>query len=324
MKRITVVLLFGLGSVLFASCSALACAGLASCSIDPNLRGGNDQDYDGSRCWMKGLADDVPLRMVVMPGTHDTCANFDFAGLSSTAAAQDLTLSEQLAAGVRVIDIRPYIESDGSVTIHHGVVYQHMSYKEAVRVCCDFLDENPSEALLFRVYNENRIDETLPLVAQAVRDEMESEPSKWLPVNSDEAWRLTVGESRGKLILMQRNVAMEDYLGYGVLRRDYDEKGAYSNTTDANGHFLMGAAALLSNADNPPERLCFVNFAGYFKGEFGIPNIRIVSSAVNQRLESFLEDYQNSSVALGSIICDHITKRLAHKIYSVNRLDKGS
>ncbi|WP_228453080.1 hypothetical protein [Chryseobacterium sp. CH1] len=70
--------------------------------------------------WMAGLQDNISLSKISIPGTHDSGARIDAPVVSGTAKTQDLSIAEQLNAGVRFLDIRCR-HIDNSFTIIMGL-----------------------------------------------------------------------------------------------------------------------------------------------------------------------------------------------------------
>lgn len=147
---------------------------------------------------MNKVSDDTLIRKMSIPGTHDTCAQYDFLRLSSTAAAQDLSLNELLQAGVRHLDIRPYWDGK-ECKIHHGITYQYMNLDDVLDVCYRFIAENPSEAIIFMVYKEWKCSDSD--ICIPILDKINANSDKWVTVTSAE--NLTLGECRGKIDFCQ-------------------------------------------------------------------------------------------------------------------------
>ena len=110
--------------------------------------------------WMARLPDDAPLSGLTIPGTHDSGARFgggapvvDFV-TALWVQAQNWTVTQQLDAGVRFLDVRCHAEPDGTLRIHHLFVDEQLSLTDVLRECVVFLAANPSEALLMRVQQE--------------------------------------------------------------------------------------------------------------------------------------------------------------------------
>ena len=307
--------------ILFATILSLAVILIASsCSMNTiNESDGNKIDFSGSNNWMSCIADDTLIREMSIPGTHDTCAQYDFLGLSGTAAAQDLSLSELLQAGVRHVDIRLYWDGT-ECKIHHGITYQHMNFDDVLTICYNFLDENPTETIIFMIYKEWKCEDSD--ICQPILDRINANPTRWITTTSAE--NLTVGECRNKLILVKRfkgldGIGIPSGSAIGQLHQVDDYK---TNDLDSYWEELKSHLDTMMNATNPA--FTTVWSSGYFEGQFGIPNIRLNSSVTNVKLENYLDgsydeqDKKYTKVHFGIIGCDHITKRLAYKIYRIN------
>ena len=293
---------------------------LLSCSMDFNLRDGNQTVYKGSEHWMQEIDDDILIRNMTIPGTHDTCAQHDFFALSSTAAAQDLSLNELLYAGVRQVDIRLYY--NGSYCeIHHGITYQYMSFDDVLNICYAFLEANPTETIIFVIKSEWKCEDSD--ICPSVEEAVTADSDKW--ITTTDATSLTLGTCRGKCVLVKRFSGLNSYgiprgSGTGQLHQVDD-----ACTSDLTTYWTNLYNDLEDQLGNSTEPFTIVWSSAYFEGQFGIPNIRMVSSSVNPKLEAYLDgsNTTGSSLAytqchLGMIGVDHITRRLAYKIYRTN------
>lgn len=68
--------------------------------------------------WMGDIADDALLPHLTIPGTHDSCAR----SVLPYVRTQDLTVMQQLALGIRFIDLRLRLHDDGFLYCYHGGV----------------------------------------------------------------------------------------------------------------------------------------------------------------------------------------------------------
>jgi hypothetical protein len=85
--------------------------------------------------WMSSMNGTLPISQYSITGTHDSGARFDPALAPCTAKCQDLTIAQQLDAGVRFLDIRCRHIDDG-FTIHHSEVYQKINFNNVLDACC--------------------------------------------------------------------------------------------------------------------------------------------------------------------------------------------
>lgn len=100
--------------------------------------------------WMSKLSDDLSLKDICIPGTHESCSHYG----GDMVKCQDMDLKKQLESGVRFIDIRCR-PVENLFTIHHGVVYQHMNFDDVCRICNNFLHENPSDTIIMSIKREH-------------------------------------------------------------------------------------------------------------------------------------------------------------------------
>jgi len=146
---ICIVLSVALWMSVFSPGSAYAATADASMRSVEGLNGNN---------WMSGIADDRYIYEINLPGTHDSatvyCKNatdnavklFGIPVFNSGrfAKTQSLTLSEQLNAGVRYLDLR-FSAQDGKLLLCHGNNKKVRPVNIAVKVLEFF---NPELALL--------------------------------------------------------------------------------------------------------------------------------------------------------------------------------
>jgi 1-phosphatidylinositol phosphodiesterase len=107
--------------------------------------------------WMRDIPDDAALMTLSIPGTHHSAS---VGGPLGFAKTQDRGLSDQLAAGIRFLDIR-LAHSEDNLCVHHDVVCMEKSYAQVLAACSDFLSEYPSETILLSVSHEDRVDSAL-------------------------------------------------------------------------------------------------------------------------------------------------------------------
>ncbi len=107
--------------------------------------------------WMGDIPDDIPATVLSIPGTHNSgCTG----GLFGFAQTQDLDLGDQLKAGIRFLDIR-LAQLQDNLFIYHDMVYMGKSYMDILDVCSNFLGEHPSETIFMSIQEESRLDSGL-------------------------------------------------------------------------------------------------------------------------------------------------------------------
>ncbi|MBF6273476.1 MULTISPECIES: phosphatidylinositol-specific phospholipase C domain-containing protein [Nocardia] len=117
--------------------------------------------------WMGALPDSTSLGEMSVPGTHDTLSihggkagpavvtqeKFD-TGCTEPTCASQRTLSTQLEAGIRALDIRVRRDEAGNLGVQHGSFYQQAGLDDVLRAGEQFLNRHPRETLLMRVKAE--------------------------------------------------------------------------------------------------------------------------------------------------------------------------
>jgi len=106
--------------------------------------------------WMGRLAGGASLASLSIPGTHETMA---IHGGAWTQTQEDFgdsggALAAQLAAGIRMIDIRARVNTGNTFTIHHGATYQNANFDDVLGTLAAFLAAHPSETVLLRLKQE--------------------------------------------------------------------------------------------------------------------------------------------------------------------------
>lgn len=137
-------------------------------------------------------------------GTHDSLTAF--VSMEKLSRCQSLTLSEQLALGVRLIDVRLRKSKDEFFLIHSlADCYTDESKKEKMKFSCvleeceRFLKENPREFIVMSVKQDRGIQNRFFFPA-FYRRYIEGRENLWLL--SDRIPR--VEECRGRIVLMRR------------------------------------------------------------------------------------------------------------------------
>ncbi len=103
------------------------------------------------KSWMNKISGSKTVDSISIPGTHDSGADVSPAGWVGT---QDMSIINQLNAGIRFLDIRCRHISN-IFTIHHGSFYLNKNFDDVLQMVTQFLSQNPSEIVLMRVKEEH-------------------------------------------------------------------------------------------------------------------------------------------------------------------------
>ncbi len=155
--------------------------------------------------WMAALPDSMKLSYMSIPGTHDSMALVG----GDAIATQTTELATQLAAGIRVIDIRILFQFD-SFFLCHGVMPEPGSFDSVMQTLETFLRQNPGETVLMRVQDAtNGLGNT-----ESFEQVFQSYWSRYSGIfwnNANHETNPTLGELRGKVVVLQNFTATASY-----------------------------------------------------------------------------------------------------------------
>ena len=258
----------------------------------------NDQKYAD---WMKSLDDNLSLREVNMPGSHDTMALYSIADLAGQC--QSLSLEEQLNLGVRFLDIR-LKEENNKLKAVHGFIDQKASFAQITKVVENFLNKHTNEFLIMSIKEE----------AAASSSSLSFEECLKTYLGSDKYLKGTllpekVGDVRGKVILLSR------YQNSTIGVPAYSEwKDSTSFTMSENDIYVQDTYQITSKEQKQDEIVkCFnesghalkINFLSAYRTN-AIPPSYAVSAAkdINPWINEEINKYQDR----GIVLYDFVTK----------------
>ena len=201
LKVIKGILIFILAAVL-ALCLVM--------DLEPKLFDRIDDDYtETDMTWMSGVDDDTLLSQMSIPGAHDAGTDNGFMPLF--LKCQDSDTASLLRMGCRYLDIRVGDdEEDGEevLNIYHGFLKclagetpfaGTLGLDDMLEDCYEFLEENPSETILFVVKYEHG-DMATTDMERLLKQYTDANPDMWLLTDT----MPTLGEARGKVVLFRR------------------------------------------------------------------------------------------------------------------------
>ncbi|MCU0796201.1 MAG: phosphatidylinositol-specific phospholipase C [Akkermansiaceae bacterium] len=269
----------------------------------------------GGEDWMKKLDAGKSLASLSIPGTHDAGARFE--PMAATAKCQELTIPQQLEAGVRFLDIRCRHRKD-TFRIHHGSVDQRIDFTTVQDEVLTFLEKNRGETVIMSVKEEHRpqgnsrtFPETFADLTAAHRDRW------WLGKRVP-----TLGEARGKIVLFRRFGAPGE-LGIDATawpnNRRFEQNGLRVQDryrVASPEEKWQEVEAMLEETRKAAGPLTLNFTSGYVTRGFGIPDITKVSRGVNPKVMEYL--VANPKAPVGVLVMDFITPELAKAIYQRN------
>lgn len=244
--------------------------------------------FAGGSNWMTSLDGHLLLSQYSIPGSHDTMALYEpFPG---TTKCQDLSLAEQLNAGVRFLDIRCR-HTNNAFGIYHGRIAQRASFDDVLNTCASFLRSNPGECIVMSVKQEYTPQGNRQSFEQTFDSYVSKNPGLW-HLGSDIP---VLGAVRGKIVLFRRFTATS-------LPKGIDASVWPDNTTFTNHNLIVEDHYELSDNDTKWRDMTnllniammgrsatlYVTFAsGFQKSALGISSIPAVADDINARLANY-------------------------------------
>lgn len=270
---------------------------------------------DPDPAWMAEQPNAASLAALSIPGTHDSAARFEpQAGLAKT---QDLTIAEQLAAGVRYLDVRCRHVSDG-FALYHGAIDQNQTFAELLATLEDFLAAHPSETIIASIKEEATPTGNTRAFEATFASYL---TDRWLTTDAVP----TLGDARGKIVLLRRFAASAPL---GIDATAWPDNTTFSigsalrvqdaYMVTANDAKWTAITALLDEARASTTTL-FLDYTSGYQTMAALPNITIVSDDINARLDAYLADPANATAHLGVLVMDHVTPARVRAIAATNR-----
>jgi Domain of unknown function (DUF5050)/Phosphatidylinositol-specific phospholipase C, X domain len=145
--------------------------------------------------WMRDLDDQKKLSEITIPGTHDTCA----IKASAISKCQNMSLTEQLEAGIRFIDIRCRHYFD-KFELHHGAEYLGMDFTQVLDDCRSFLNGHTGECIVMSVKEEYDAAGNTQTFEERFMGYVASDNGLWELGNTIK----TLGQVRQRIVLVRR------------------------------------------------------------------------------------------------------------------------
>lgn len=276
--------------------------------------------------WMSQIKDDTLLSDMSLPGTHDSGTkwiNTPIAGAWTTT--QDLTIPDQLASGVRYLDIRLAYDSakTGGAKVMHSTIEclneynATMTFTDVCRYLMNFLSGNPTETVVVSIKED--AGDAAQALADAVYNTINSSTySKYWYTGYSTP---TLRNVRGKAVLATR---IRQYPG--GISLNWGDQGSDGGAVD-NGlykvqdRYNMGADNKWNNAVKPmfdetkPNGKWYINFLSTTGG--GISGVSANAGTMN----SYFSRYEMvNNKCYGIVAFDYVSENLAKKVYKCNDL----
>lgn len=150
-------------------------------------------------CWMESLPDDTPLTALSIPGAHDA-ATSSITAWSTWTRTQQKNVAQLWNCGVRAFDLRPALVN-GELGIYHDKYSANVSFPQVMEALILALEKHPGECAIVIIRHEEEADGNTPLWKDAMGSYLSSIRSSLV----DYSPTLTLGELRGKILVLSRN-----------------------------------------------------------------------------------------------------------------------
>jgi len=206
---------------------------------------------DHSR-WMAPLTDSRLVADLSLPGTHDACTgegwHLEQLISESLAKTQDLTIDEQLKAGVRVFDLRPERVYNAAtmgydLRCSHGIVQTSLLVKDFFLKLKTFLAQNPTEFCIVT----SSVDATRDMNAWAEEFAALTNSSELSGLFADFKPNITVGQMRGRVLLLLRDAC--DGLTAGGFLKGWSSNASFSRQQNGTVRGTDGVSTPLWTQD---------------------------------------------------------------------------
>jgi 1-phosphatidylinositol phosphodiesterase len=271
--------------------------------------------------WMADVADARGIAELSIPGTHDSGALYE--PIEGLAKCQNLTIADQLAAGVRYFDVRCRHVDDG-FQIYHGAVDQSQTFDQVLATMYAFLDAHPGETVIVSIKEEaTPSGQTRPFEA-TLASYLAQAPERWylapaLP---------RLGDVRGKLVLLRRFDATATPLGIDATA--WPDNTTFSIAGPAalrvQDAYIVGEVAakwtaitdLLAEAATADASTLYLDYTSGYHTTQGLSNVPFVADDINARLDGWLAEPAHRRAHLGVLVMDFVTPARAHAVLSTN------
>ncbi|HEU4555823.1 MAG TPA: phosphatidylinositol-specific phospholipase C [Chitinophaga sp.] len=272
--------------------------------------------------WMEMVPGNVNLTSLSLPGAHNACARYERIG--KTAKCQTLSISGQLNAGIRFLDIRCR-HIDNTFLIHHGMVYQRLDFDSVMHACIAFLDRHPGECIIMSIKEEytpagntRTFEATFDAYARRYANRWYLQPE--VPA---------LEEARGKIVLLRRFAAQHGNKGIDATAWARNRTFTITNgptplriqdeyRVPRNRVKWSNSTALLTEASAVHKEALYINFLSGYKPRtlLRIPNIKKVSMAMGKHIVRFFTANQRGR--FGIIAMDFADAAKASLIIGTN------
>lgn len=280
------------------------------------------------KTWMAHLTRDAQLSQLSIPGTHDSGA---YSSGSDSVITQTQTLEEQLASGIRFLDIRGKHMFD-QLTVFHGVWNLNLPFADVQEKCQQFLQTNSSECIVMVLKKEGDPEQVTRSYEETFNSYVSQAPGLWYLEDRIPSMK----EVRGKIVLLRRFPAETTPMGIDCTDWPDDDTKTFTDpggvTLCVQDDFWVKTIFNLGDKWDKVETILdqaaagnqdwYINFTSGAIGAFPKDIAKGISGidGINTRLNSYLASH--SQARYGTIPMDfpEYPGELVSRIISMNDL----
>ena len=270
--------------------------------------------------WMSYIKDDVKIKNVVIPGSHDAATK----DMNWMAETQNRTIGEQLACGSRYLDLRVWKKGD-DYYIFHGPI-KGSKFLPIVEEIKAFLDAHPSEFLVLDMqkFKGDSQNDVINILSSKLGDKIVKNTTS----SADMAFvdNLTVADVRGKCLVFwgdPETVANGDYLFLrdhndgrredAVLRSFYSRK---YNTLASASYIKKGLPTYLAMHKEKPLGLFVLQ--GQLTDPIFVIGPKALEALHNENMSEYIKNFDTENNQVNIIMRDYIGPKKCAEILFLN------
>lgn len=310
--------------------------------------------------WMADLPDNMFVAHVSIPGTHNTMTGGDDPWISASgpgcSTTQVAPLDEQLTRGIRALDLRPGLYNAGDsenpvwqLRCNHGSDVTKTLVATAMNKMVNYLNAHPTEFLILHLFRGNVYSQRPDNLAQALICYYDSESKARLNSMMNDVFnkgavndkiieyrpKLTVGECRGKIIVLRRdridfvNLPKAGYLTNWTTEFNPSNPGRVYNASDRilsteihmqdlseGGDDVLydqkipQARELMTWAQTQPEPNSQMSLTGSYVAPWVMNFTSIENSGTSSRPDDNTNGYKGGSSVMNPNVCAYLDEHM--------------
>jgi len=274
---------------------------------------------------MSSLDEDKYLSQLTIPGTHESSTfNTKLCTVTKFCQCQNLSIAQQLKAGVRYLDTR-LVNKQDKFSINHGPIEMDVNFDDVLSNIQSFLHDSPSETIIMRYRKEQDDKDSSRDFSATLQDYIDSNSD--LFYTGDTIPQLK--DVRGKVILLNTGGSSQCDGSQGLCKGSAwsDKTSADSWAPDCNpgdsscDDYIESLkdnmkAAEVASFNSPDQQQFYFTYTSANNGH-KLAGPMQFATKVNPAIEEFVKSYDDP-VSLGCVVMDFMTSDLSETIYQSN------